>query len=52
MRSLNVEEVEPLEDLAVDGRIILNLTLKTASEGAYWIHRTQDRARDRPLRKR
>jgi len=46
-----VEEIDPLEDLAVDGRIILSLILKTASEGAYWINRTQDRASGRPLRK-
>jgi hypothetical protein len=37
MRSLNVAERDPLEDLEVYGRIILRLTLKTASEGANWL---------------
>jgi hypothetical protein len=39
----NVKDGDHLEDLEVDGRIILKWTLKTRCEGTDWIHLDQDK---------
>jgi hypothetical protein len=41
----NGRERDRLEDLGIDGRILLKLILKIVWEGVDWIHMAQDRVK-------
>ena len=45
----NLEEINHLEDLGVNGRIILKCILKTRGKGVQWVHLALDRDRWRAL---